>query len=50
MTAKDPTVGGVMRTRVAVVGGGPAGLRAAEVVSAGGVAVMLFDGKLNIGR
>lgn len=50
MTAKDPTVGGVMRTRVAVVGGGPAGLRAAEVVSAGGVAVMLFDGKPSVGR
>lgn len=36
--------------RVAVIGGGPAGLRAAEVASAGGAAVELFDAKPSVGR
>ncbi len=36
--------------RIAIIGGGPAGLRAAEVVSKGGVDVTLFEGKLSVGR
>jgi uncharacterized flavoprotein (TIGR03862 family) len=35
---------------VAVVGGGPAGLMAAEVLSAAGVAVDLYDGMPSVGR
>ena len=35
---------------VAVVGGGPAGLMAAEVLSQGGVAVELFDAMPSVGR
>ena len=35
---------------VLVVGGGPAGLRAAEVASAGGVKVVLCDGQPSVGR
>ena len=35
---------------VAVVGGGPAGLRAAEVAAANGRRVTLFDGKPGVGR
>ena len=41
-------VGG--RMRVAVVGGGPAGLRAAEVAAAGGAVVSLWDRKPSVGR
>jgi uncharacterized flavoprotein (TIGR03862 family) len=36
--------------RIAVVGGGPAGLRAAEVAAAGGAAVTVFDAKASVGR
>ena len=36
--------------RVAVVGGGPAGLMAAEVLSQGGAAVELFDAMPSVGR
>ncbi len=36
--------------RVAVVGGGPAGLMAAEVLAAGGVSVDLFDAMPSVGR
>ncbi len=36
--------------RVAVIGGGPAGLMAAEVLSAGGVGVDLFDAMPSAGR
>ncbi|KQW36898.1 TIGR03862 family flavoprotein [Rhizobacter sp. Root404] len=36
--------------RVAVVGGGPAGLMAAEVLAAGGVRVDLFDAMPSVGR
>jgi uncharacterized flavoprotein (TIGR03862 family) len=39
-----------MRPRVAVVGGGPAGLMAAETLLAGGVAVDLFDRMPSLGR
>ena len=37
-------------TRVAVVGGGPAGLMAAEVTSAHGLQVDLFEAKPSVGR
>ena len=36
--------------RVAIVGGGPAGLRAAEVCAAAGLKVVLFDAKRSVGR
>jgi len=36
--------------RVAVVGGGPAGLMAAEVLAAGGLQVDLFDAMPSVGR
>jgi uncharacterized flavoprotein (TIGR03862 family) len=36
--------------RVAVIGGGPAGLMAAEVLAAGGVQVDLFDAMPSVGR
>ena len=36
--------------RVAVIGGGPAGLMAAEVLAAGGAAVELFDAMPSLGR
>ena len=36
--------------RVAVIGGGPAGLMAAEVLAAGGAAVDLFDAMPSVGR
>lgn len=35
---------------LAIIGGGPAGLRAAEVASAAGVGVTLFDAKSSVGR
>jgi hypothetical protein len=35
---------------IAIIGGGPAGLRAAEVAAAGGAQVTLFDGKASVGR
>jgi predicted flavoprotein YhiN len=35
---------------IAVVGGGPAGLRAAEVAASTGAAVTLFEGKPSVGR
>ncbi len=33
-----------------MVGGGPAGLRAAEIAAAGGLRVSLYDGKTSVGR
>ena len=36
--------------RIAVIGGGPAGLRAAEIAAAGGAEVTLFEAKASIGR
>ncbi len=36
--------------RLAVIGGGPAGLRAAEVAAAAGAKVTLFDAKPSVGR
>jgi len=35
---------------IAIIGGGPAGLRAAEVAAVGGAEVTLFDGKASVGR
>jgi uncharacterized flavoprotein (TIGR03862 family) len=35
---------------LAIIGGGPAGLRAAEVAAAAGVAVAVFDAKSSVGR
>ncbi len=37
-------------SQLAVIGGGPAGLRAAEVASAAGISVTLFDAKPSVGR
>lgn len=39
-----------MTARVAIVGGGPAGLMAAEVLAAGGVQVGLYDAMPSVGR
>ena len=36
--------------KIAVIGGGPAGLRAAEIAAAGGARVTLFDAKPSVGR
>ena len=38
------------RHRIAIVGGGPAGLRAAEIAAASGAEVTLFDAKPSVGR
>jgi hypothetical protein len=35
---------------IAIIGGGPAGLRAAEVAASGGAAVTLFEAKASVGR
>ena len=35
---------------IAIIGGGPAGLRAAEVAAMGGASVTLFDAKASVGR
>jgi uncharacterized flavoprotein (TIGR03862 family) len=35
---------------IAIIGGGPAGLRAAEVAAAGGAQVTVFDAKASVGR
>ena len=37
-------------SHIAVIGGGPAGLRAAEVAAAGGARVTLYDAKPSVGR
>ncbi|MES2921613.1 MAG: TIGR03862 family flavoprotein [Verrucomicrobiota bacterium] len=39
-----------MNQHLAVIGGGPAGLRAAEVAASAGQRVTLFDGKPSVGR
>lgn len=38
------------RMHIAIIGGGPAGLRAAEIAAAGGAEVTLFEGKPSVGR
>jgi uncharacterized flavoprotein (TIGR03862 family) len=40
----------VLRAEIAVIGGGPAGLMAAEVLAAAGHAVTVFDAKPTVGR
>lgn len=45
-----PPAAGVSPPRVAIVGGGPAGLMAAEVLLAGGARVDLFDAMPSVGR
>ncbi len=47
---KAPVGPPVNARRVAVIGGGPAGLRAAEVAAAKGAAVTVFDAKASVGR
>ncbi len=39
-----------MSSQLAVIGGGPAGLRAAEVAASAGLCVTLYDGKPSVGR
>jgi predicted flavoprotein YhiN len=39
-----------MNKSVAVIGGGPAGLMAAEVISAGGLNVDVYDSMPSVGR
>ena len=46
----DPTATPSFNVDVAIVGGGPAGLMAAEVLSRAGVAVHLFDAMPSVGR
>ena len=38
------------RMKIAIIGGGPAGLRAAEVAAQGGATVTLYDAKASVGR
>ena len=46
MTTDSPTTA----HHVAIIGGGPAGLMAAEVLAQGGVRVELFDAMPSVGR
>ncbi len=39
-----------MHSQLAIVGGGPAGLRAAEVAAMGGLEVTVYEGKRSVGR
>jgi uncharacterized flavoprotein (TIGR03862 family) len=39
-----------LNSQLAVIGGGPAGLRAAEVAASAGLQVTLYDGKPSVGR
>jgi uncharacterized flavoprotein (TIGR03862 family) len=39
-----------LSAHLSIIGGGPAGLRAAEIASSQGVSVTLFDGKPSVGR
>jgi uncharacterized flavoprotein (TIGR03862 family) len=45
-----PTMSQPSKLRVAVIGGGPAGLMAAEVLAAGGAQVDVFDAMPSVGR
>ena len=45
-----PSPAPVLEVDVAIVGGGPAGLMAAEVLSQAGVSVHLFDAMPSVGR
>ncbi|WP_158937696.1 TIGR03862 family flavoprotein [Burkholderia sp. S171] len=46
----SPSSSEIRRARVAVIGGGPAGLMAAEALAAGGVEVDLYDAMPSVGR
>ncbi len=46
---RPPQINSHIKT-IAIIGGGPAGLRAAEVAAAGGASVTLFDTKPSVGR
>jgi len=48
--APDPSPSSAPARRVAIVGGGPAGLMAAEVLLQGGASVDLFDAMPSVGR
>ncbi len=48
--ASDPSLPVERKAEVAVVGGGPAGLRAAETLAEGGCRVVLYEGKASVGR
>ena len=51
MNSSDSQAGGAsVQPAVAIVGGGPAGLMAAEVLSAQGIAVDLYDSMPSVGR
>jgi uncharacterized flavoprotein (TIGR03862 family) len=48
--ADDALLDPPRRMKIAVIGGGPAGLRAAEVAASAGAAVTVFDAKPSVGR
>ncbi|MDE2402235.1 MAG: TIGR03862 family flavoprotein [Burkholderiales bacterium] len=48
--ASTPSPASIKSPRVAIIGGGPAGLMAAETLAAGGVQVDLFDAMPSVGR
>ena len=50
LSATPPDTGDAIAPRVAVVGGGPAGLMAAEVLATGGASVDVFDAMPSVGR
>ena len=45
-----PKMSSARKSNIAIIGGGPAGLRAAEVAAVAGATVTLFDAKASVGR